>query len=115
MATHFTAFNPIKAKYSFHSSSCLWWKLLVGEEGLIGYSWYRQNRVQVEARGELILKMWGICMVARSQDGQTLRHLWGCLPISFLRLVRGDPGSKVGCILARLPKCVGFVLMSALF
>lgn len=85
-----------------------------------GFNWLQlvqaeHSRVQVEARGELILKMWGICMVARSQDGQTLRHLWGCLPISFLRLVRGDPGSKVGCILARLPKCVGFVLMSALF
>lgn len=53
VATHFTAFNPIKAKYSFHSSSCLWWKLLVGEEGLIGYSWYRQNTLECRSGPEV--------------------------------------------------------------
>lgn len=76
MATHFTAFNPIKAKYSFHSISCLWWKLLIEEGGLFSYSWYTQYTLeeQVETGGELILKMWGICLVTRSQDGQTLRY-----------------------------------------
>jgi len=67
VATHFTAFNPIKAKYSFHSISGLQWKLLVEEEGLNGYSWYRQYTLKIHSQdvGD---------MVARGQDGQTLRH-----------------------------------------
>ena len=49
---------------------------MIDQGGLISYSWYTQYTLeeQVETGGELILKMWGICLVTRSQDGQTLRH-----------------------------------------
>ena len=50
MATHFTAFNPIKAKYSFHSISSLQWKLLVEEKGLNSYSWYRQYTLKIHSQ-----------------------------------------------------------------